>query len=86
MNPIKTRPRILLGLREIGEYIGASRWTLRRWINTMGFPAVPRPDGRYMSSTTLIAHWLYERQRALEGYQEAEQARKARKTRKAKAR
>jgi hypothetical protein len=70
-------PRILLGLAEIGEYLGVSRWTLRRWCQDLGFPSCPRPNGVHITSTTLIAQWLHARKRALAEHQEAMRRAKA---------
>jgi hypothetical protein len=51
---LKPPQRLLIGLEEIGEYVGVSRWTIRRWAESSGFPIAKRPDGVYTTSARLV--------------------------------
>jgi predicted site-specific integrase-resolvase len=50
-------PRILLGAREISQYLGISRTTLWRYQRDLDCPVTCRPDGQLVTSTTLLADW-----------------------------
>ncbi len=60
--PAHTMPAgpIVVGLTEIGNLFGRSRWTIRRWIDTEAFPASQLPDGSWTTSLTLVDRWLME--------------------------
>jgi hypothetical protein len=55
---LKPPQRLLIGLEEIGAYVGVSRWTIARWAKSSGFPIAKRPDGVYTTSARLIDLWL----------------------------
>ena len=48
----------LVGLRAIGEFMGRSERTIRRWIATQVFPAGPLPSGHWIASKTSIRQWV----------------------------
>jgi hypothetical protein len=54
-------PDIIIGLVPIGRLFGRSRWTVRRWINTEGFPAAKLPDGQWVTDRELIRRWILAR-------------------------
>ncbi len=51
----------VVGLENIGKLFGRTRWTIRRWIETEGFPAACLPDGTWTTSHNLIDEWLFAR-------------------------
>jgi hypothetical protein len=55
---LKPPERLMIGLEEIGAYVGVSRWTITRWAESQGFPIMKRPDGVYTTSARLIDLWL----------------------------
>ena len=57
--------RMIIGLQQIGEIFGVSRWSVARWIRHHGFPAARLPDGRWFTTMNLIEAWILER-RALD--------------------
>ena len=52
---------VIVGLDAIGALFGRTRWTVRRWIATEGFPASRLPDGTWTTTHTLIDRWLLDR-------------------------
>lgn len=54
---------LMLSLREIGAYCRRHPATVKRWIETRGFPAARLPDGRWTTSEALIDGWLLARAR-----------------------
>jgi len=55
----QTPPSILIGVKEISQYLRVSRCTLYRWSTSLDLPLMRRPDGRLMTSTTLLDSWMY---------------------------
>ena len=51
----------LIGAREICQYLGVSRTALDNWRAKEGFPVASLPDGRLMTTPTLIDAWLFAR-------------------------
>lgn len=51
-------PGLPIGLEQISRYCGVSRWTLRRWPVTAGFPMARLPNGKIATSRRLIDQWL----------------------------
>ncbi len=58
---------VFTGLVTIGALFGRSRWTVKRWIKTEGFPAGQLPDGTHATTLPLISEWVLERARKSEG-------------------
>ena len=58
---------VLVGLDNIGAAFGRTRWTIRRWISTEGFPACRLPDKSWAVSLGAIDRWLAERAKRLRG-------------------
>ncbi len=52
---------VVVGLEAIGALFGRTRWTVRRWIATEGFPASRLPDGAWTTTHTLIDRWILDR-------------------------
>ncbi len=52
--------RILVGMKDICNYAGRSKCTIRKWTEEENFPAVVI-DGRWESNTTLIDAWQQRR-------------------------
>ncbi len=52
---------VIVGLEAIGAQFGRTRWTVRRWIATEGFPASRLPDGAWTTTLTLIDRWILDR-------------------------
>ncbi len=48
----------LHGLREIGEYMGLSVSTVRRYIAEFRLPVTRRKDARWMTSKSILDTWL----------------------------
>jgi hypothetical protein len=65
MPPPQSSGAVIVGLDEIGNLFGRSRWTIARWIRTQGFPAARLPDGKWFTTMGLIEAWTMER-RALD--------------------
>lgn len=57
----KMRPdAILVGAKQICDYMQISALnTLERWVDQFGFPAIKRPDGKWITSTTAIDEWIW---------------------------
>jgi len=53
---------ILVSCREMGEYCRVNPRTIYNWILKEGFPASKRPDGKWITSRTLIDNWILARQ------------------------
>ena len=51
----------VVGLENIGKLFDRTRWTVRRWIDHEGFPAAQLPDGTWVTTHSLIDHWLLSR-------------------------
>lgn len=59
-NYIRPEDNILIGSKAIMDYIKVkSIVTLYQWVEKYGFPAIKRPDGRWMSSITAIDQWFF---------------------------
>lgn len=54
----KRNPDVLLGLREIADYMGCCPQTIRRWRRTLEFPAAILPGNRCMTTRPLIDAWI----------------------------
>ncbi len=76
--PVADR-NFLHGMREIGEYMGLSVDTVRRYILRYRLPLTKRGDGGWMTSKTLIDQWLLS---MAEQTYEAQQENKARRLKK----
>jgi hypothetical protein len=51
---------ILVGAKQICDYMQISAInTLERWVDQFGFPAIKRPDGKWLSSITAIDEWIW---------------------------
>lgn len=51
---------ILVGAKAICAYLHISAInTLERWVDQYGFPAIKRPDGKWMTSTIAIDEWIW---------------------------
>ncbi len=51
---------ILVGAKSICAYMKISAInTLERWVMQYGFPAIKRPDGKWLTSTTAIDEWIW---------------------------
>ena len=64
MDPDMSTPNpapAIVGLEAIGALFGRTRWTVRRWIATEGFPASRLPDGAWVTTHTLIDGWISDR-------------------------
>ena len=48
----------LHGLREIGEYMGLSVSTVRRYVIEYRLPVTRRKDSRWMTTKTLLDQWV----------------------------
>ncbi len=57
----KARGDILMGLQEIADFFGVTRWTIKNWIKDKSFPAAPMPNGQWAISVSLIDKWLLSR-------------------------
>lgn len=53
-----TGPRVLLGTREIGEYLRIHPITAWKWIKKKGLPAAQGYKGQWFTTTSLIDHWI----------------------------
>ena len=49
---------LLIGVRKIIRYMGISAKTFYAWVKQYGFPASRLPDGRWVTSPTLIDGWV----------------------------
>ncbi len=56
--PTTTGPRVLWGAEQIGEYLGVHRLTAWRWIKKRGLPAAQMHKGKWLTTTSLIDHWI----------------------------
>jgi len=54
-------PNILIGWRAISQYMGVCDRALRRYEKREAFPACRLPDGRIMTSKSLIDQWILAR-------------------------
>ena len=61
MPPLQPPTGVIVGLDEIGNLFGRSRWAIARWIRTQGFPAARLPDGKWFTTIGLIEAWTMER-------------------------
>jgi hypothetical protein len=61
MPPPQPTTAVIIGLDEIGNLFGRSRWAIARWIRTQGFPAARLPDGQWFTTIGLIEAWTIER-------------------------
>lgn len=52
---------ILLGLAEIGAEFNREARTIKRWVETEGFPAAQLPNGEWISTRGLIETWIMAR-------------------------
>lgn len=52
---------MLYGLREMAQYMRKHPMTVWRWVHREAFPAAKTPDGRLMTTTTLIDNWILSR-------------------------
>lgn len=51
---------ILVGAKAICAYMRiAAIKTLERWVRDYGFPAIKRPDGKWLTSRTAIDEWIW---------------------------
>jgi hypothetical protein len=57
---------IIEGLDGIGAFFNRSRWTIRRWIASEGFPAARLPNDEWVTTLPLISQWVLERARKTE--------------------
>ena len=60
--PSQESPDILIGWGPISRHCCVCTRTAARWAKHHGFPACRLPDGRIMTSKTLIDHWILARQ------------------------
>lgn len=59
-NYVAPEDNVLIGSAAILRYIQVrSIVTLYQWVEKYGFPAVKRPDGRWMTTITAIDSWLF---------------------------
>ena len=70
-------PELLKSTAGIARHLGISVSTLYRWREFEGFPAAPMPDGRIMTTKTLIDQWLMARQELARQAKAEAKARKA---------
>ena len=56
--PTTTGPRVLWGTEQIGEYLRIHRLTAWRWIKKRGLPAAQMHKGKWLTTTSLIDHWI----------------------------
>lgn len=54
---------LLIGLRRIGDFMGVSERTVRRWRDRHGFPCGPLPSGHIVASKVAIRSWIAVRGR-----------------------
>ena len=57
-------PDVLIGWGPISRHCCVCERTVARWAKHHGFPACRLPDGRIMTSKSLIDHWIFARQLA----------------------
>ncbi len=55
----------LFGNSEISRYLGICVGTLGNWRKRHAFPAAPMPDGRIMTTKSLIDQWILSRHDAV---------------------
>lgn len=55
---------LIKGMRQLKAYTGFDPRTLRKWSAKYGFPLAFSPQGRYISSVTLINAWILARRKA----------------------
>ncbi len=53
-----TTARTLWGLEEIGAYLRIHPLTACRWIKKRGLPAAQMYKGKWLTSTSLLDHWI----------------------------
>ncbi len=56
--PTTTAPKVLWGTEEIGAYLRVHRLTVSRWIQKRGLPAAQMHKGKWLTTTSLIDHWI----------------------------
>ena len=57
-------PGVLIGTRRICQYCQIGPNTFYRWQRNHTFPATLTPDGRWMTSKSIIDNWIVERWKA----------------------
>lgn len=57
----KESPDVLIGWTPIAQHCLVCERTVARWTKRHGFPACRLPDGRIMTSKTLIDEWILAR-------------------------
>lgn len=57
----KESPDVLIGWTPIAQHCLVCERTVARWTKRHGFPACRLPDGRIMTSKTLIDQWILAR-------------------------
>ena len=60
----KESPDVLIGWTPISRHCCVCERTVARWAKRHGFPACRLPDGRIMTSKSLIDQWIMARARA----------------------
>ncbi len=61
--PRNADQELLIGLRKIGDFMGVSERTVRRWRDRHGFPCGPLPSGHIVASKVAIRSWIAVRGR-----------------------
>ncbi len=61
--PRNADEELLIGLRRIGDFMGVSERTVRRWRDWHGFPCGPLPSGHIVASKVAIRNWIAVRGR-----------------------
>ncbi len=56
--PTKVAPKVLWGTEEIGAYLRVHRLTVSRWIQKRGLPAAQMHKGKWLTTTSLVDHWI----------------------------
>lgn len=57
---ISPEDNVIIGAKPILRYLGfTSVFTLYRWVDDYGFPAIKRPDGKWMTTITAIDEWIF---------------------------
>lgn len=59
MVTINPSENVLIGANAICDYVGIRPSSLHNWVDGYGFPAIKRPDGKWMSTVTAIDQWLF---------------------------
>ncbi len=61
--PRNADEELLIGLQKIGDFMGVSERTVRRWRDRHGFPCGPLPSGHIVASKVAIRNWIAVRGR-----------------------